>query len=46
MSIGSVIRTDASPIVQEAYMRAQRRPIIMASQAFHPSQPNRRLGDN
>ncbi|KAK4247006.1 hypothetical protein VTI28DRAFT_331 [Corynascus sepedonium] len=38
MSIGSVIRSDASPIVQEAYLRAQRRPIIMASQAFRPYQ--------
>jgi hypothetical protein len=42
MSIGSVIRSDASPIVQEAYLRAQRRPIIMASQAFRPYQPTRR----
>ncbi|KAK0730080.1 reactive mitochondrial oxygen species modulator 1-domain-containing protein [Lasiosphaeris hirsuta] len=37
MSIGSVIRSDSSPIIQEAYMRAQRRPIIMASQAFRPA---------
>ncbi|KAK4102863.1 hypothetical protein N658DRAFT_326978 [Parathielavia hyrcaniae] len=42
MSIGSVIRSDASPIVQEAYLRAQRRPIIMASHAFRPYQPTRR----
>lgn len=42
MSIGSVIRSDASPIVQEAYLRAQRRPIIMASNAFRPYKPIRR----
>lgn len=36
MSIGSVIRSDSSPIIQEAYLRAQRRPIIMASHAFRP----------
>ncbi|KAI1104019.1 reactive mitochondrial oxygen species modulator 1-domain-containing protein [Jackrogersella minutella] len=30
MSIGSVIRTDASPIAVEAFARAQRRPFIMA----------------
>ncbi|KAI0883879.1 reactive mitochondrial oxygen species modulator 1-domain-containing protein [Annulohypoxylon maeteangense] len=29
MSIGSVIRTDASPIAVEAFARAQRRPFIM-----------------
>ncbi|GJC97569.1 mitochondrial genome maintenance protein [Colletotrichum higginsianum] len=29
MSIGSVIRSDASPIANEAFRRAQRRPIIM-----------------
>ncbi|KXX76655.1 Protein MGR2 [Madurella mycetomatis] len=46
MSIGSVIRSDASPIVQEAYLRAQRRPIIMAAQAFRPYQPVRRSDDN
>ncbi|KAK4156766.1 reactive mitochondrial oxygen species modulator 1-domain-containing protein [Chaetomidium leptoderma] len=42
MSIGSVIRSDASPMVQEAYLRAQRRPIIMASHAFRPYQQTRR----
>ncbi|KAK4117778.1 hypothetical protein N656DRAFT_699167 [Canariomyces notabilis] len=42
MSIGSVIRSDASPMVQEAYLRAQRRPIIMAAQAFRPYPPARR----
>ncbi|KAK3310997.1 reactive mitochondrial oxygen species modulator 1-domain-containing protein [Chaetomium strumarium] len=47
MSIGSVIRSDSSPIVQEAYLRAQRRPIIMASQAFRaPYQTARRPGGN
>ncbi|EOO01673.1 putative mitochondrial genome maintenance protein [Phaeoacremonium minimum UCRPA7] len=29
MSIGSVIRSDASPIVQQAYANARRRPMIM-----------------
>jgi hypothetical protein len=42
MSIGSVIRSDSSPIVQEAYLRAQRRPMIMASSAFRPYQQTRR----
>lgn len=37
MSIGSVIRSDSSPIVAEAYYRAQRRPMIMAAQAFRPA---------
>ncbi|KAI2611818.1 reactive mitochondrial oxygen species modulator 1-domain-containing protein [Hypoxylon sp. NC1633] len=38
MSIGSVIRTDASPIAVEAFARAQRRPFIMAANtsAFRP----------
>jgi len=40
MSIGSVIRSDSSPIIQEAYLRAQRRPVIMAAQRFH-SMPRR-----
>jgi len=45
MSIGSVIRSD-SPIIQEAYLRAQRRPMIMASQAFRPAYPaTRRTSD-
>ncbi|KAL2107073.1 hypothetical protein VUR80DRAFT_5729 [Thermomyces stellatus] len=34
MSIGSVIRTDSSPILHEAYMRSQNRPIMIARQAF------------
>jgi hypothetical protein len=42
MSIGSVIRSDSSPIIQEAYLRAQRRPMIMAAHAFRPYQPTRR----
>ncbi|EAA34843.2 hypothetical protein GE21DRAFT_2209 [Neurospora crassa] len=43
MSIGSVIRSDSSPIVAEAYYRAQRRPMIMAAQAFRPAYyPTRR----
>ncbi|QUC17623.1 uncharacterized protein UV8b_01864 [Ustilaginoidea virens] len=29
MSIGSVIRSDADPKLNELYMRAQRRPIVM-----------------
>lgn len=29
MSIGSVIRTDASPMAMEAYARAHRRPIVL-----------------
>lgn len=33
MSIGSVIRTDASPIAVEAFARAQRRPFIMSPQS-------------
>lgn len=37
MSIGSVIRSDSSPIAQEAFRRAQRRPYIMAAQrAYRP----------
>ncbi|RYC54262.1 hypothetical protein CHU98_g11945 [Xylaria longipes] len=37
MGIGSVIRTDASPIAVEAFARAQRRPLIMAAQqAYRP----------
>ncbi|RWA05330.1 hypothetical protein EKO27_g9776 [Xylaria grammica] len=39
MGIGSVIRTDASPIAAEAFARAQRRPFIMAAQqAYRPRQ--------
>ncbi|KAI1178959.1 reactive mitochondrial oxygen species modulator 1-domain-containing protein [Nemania sp. FL0916] len=39
MGIGSVIRTDASPIAAEAFARAQRRPLIMAAQqAYRPRQ--------
>lgn len=34
MSIGSVIRTDTSPIINQAYLQAQRRPLIVARQAF------------
>ncbi|KAI1379953.1 reactive mitochondrial oxygen species modulator 1-domain-containing protein [Hypoxylon crocopeplum] len=33
MSIGSVIRTDASPAAVEAFARAQRRPFIMATKS-------------
>ncbi|KAI1760294.1 reactive mitochondrial oxygen species modulator 1-domain-containing protein [Hypoxylon sp. FL1150] len=38
MSIGAVIRSDASPIAVEAFARAQRRPFIMKSQsgAYQP----------
>ncbi|KAM7220614.1 Reactive mitochondrial oxygen species modulator 1 domain containing protein [Rhypophila decipiens] len=42
MSIGSVIRSDSSPIIQEAYLRAQRRPIMMAAQAYRPYKPTQR----
>ncbi|KAK3330657.1 reactive mitochondrial oxygen species modulator 1-domain-containing protein [Apodospora peruviana] len=45
MSIGSVIRSDSSPIIQEAYMRAQRRPIIMAAQAYRPYTQTKRNSD-
>lgn len=34
MSIGSVIRSDASPTVQAAYLHAQRKPWIMAADAY------------
>lgn len=34
MAIGSVIRTDTSPILHEAYLQSQRRPLIVARQAF------------
>ncbi|KAK3944042.1 protein MGR2 [Diplogelasinospora grovesii] len=46
MSIGSVIRSDSSPIVQQAYLHAQRRPMIMASQAYRPYYPPRRDSSN
>ncbi|KAK3372369.1 reactive mitochondrial oxygen species modulator 1-domain-containing protein [Podospora didyma] len=46
MSIGSVIRSDSSPIIQEAYLRAQRRPIVMAAGAFRPYSPHSRSSDN
>ncbi|KAI1146203.1 reactive mitochondrial oxygen species modulator 1-domain-containing protein [Nemania diffusa] len=37
MGVGSVIRTDASPIAVEAFARAQRRPVILAAQqAYRP----------
>ncbi|KAH6647164.1 reactive mitochondrial oxygen species modulator 1-domain-containing protein [Truncatella angustata] len=37
MGIGSVIRTDASPFANEAFLRAQRRPyIVAAQQAYRP----------
>ncbi|TPX11116.1 uncharacterized protein E0L32_007977 [Thyridium curvatum] len=43
MSIGSVIRSDASPIVQEAYAYSRRRPFIMAAhQAYRPENMRRR----
>lgn len=29
MGVGSVIRSDADPKLQELYMRAQRRPIVL-----------------
>ncbi|KAK0628238.1 reactive mitochondrial oxygen species modulator 1-domain-containing protein [Bombardia bombarda] len=47
MSIGSVIRSDSSSlIVQEAYLHAQRRPMMMAAKAFRPSYyPARRDSD-
>ncbi|KAK1764042.1 reactive mitochondrial oxygen species modulator 1-domain-containing protein [Phialemonium atrogriseum] len=41
MSIGSVIRSDSSPIIQEAYARSRRRPIIMAAQAYRAPLPRR-----
>lgn len=38
MGIGSVIRTDASPMANEAFLRAQRRPYVLAApqQSFRP----------
>ncbi|KAH8879342.1 mitochondrial genome maintenance protein [Thozetella sp. PMI_491] len=39
MSIGSVIRTDASPSAQQLYMNARRRPTIMAARAFRQTPP-------
>lgn len=41
MSIGSVIRSDASPIVQQAYWNSRRSPIIMAA-AHRAPFPNRK----
>ncbi|EFX01878.1 mitochondrial genome maintenance protein [Grosmannia clavigera kw1407] len=41
MSIGSVIRSDSSPIVQEAYANARRRPWIMAAETAYRPRPNR-----
>lgn len=35
MSVGSVIRTDASPIMQQAYWNSRRSPIILATN--HPA---------
>ncbi|OAA60397.1 mitochondrial genome maintenance protein [Niveomyces insectorum RCEF 264] len=42
MSIGSVIRSDASPIVQQAYAHARQKPWIMAAdQAYRrPTRDN------
>jgi len=38
MSIGSVIRSDSSPIVQQAYMMHAKRPIsMMAANAYRPT---------
>lgn len=40
MSIGSVIRTDASPMAMEAYARAHRRPIVLPrNYAQHKNEP-------
>ncbi|CAK7564655.1 MAG: subunit of TIM23 translocase complex [Sporothrix epigloea] len=37
MSIGSVIRSDASPVVQQAYLHARQKPWIMAADtAYRP----------
>ncbi|TLS21855.1 uncharacterized protein PpBr36_09274 [Pyricularia pennisetigena] len=45
MGIGSVIRSDASPIAQQAYFQTRPRPLIMAShRAFRP-QPSTRRND-
>jgi len=41
MSIGSVIRSDASPLVQEAYAHSRRRPWIMAAQQAYRPHPRR-----
>ncbi|KAK0656276.1 reactive mitochondrial oxygen species modulator 1-domain-containing protein [Cercophora newfieldiana] len=45
MSIGSVIRSDSSPIIQEAYLRAQQRPVIMAAQRLHSAKYTRQASD-
>ncbi|CAK7215154.1 subunit of TIM23 translocase complex [Sporothrix curviconia] len=39
MSIGSVIRSDASPVVQQAYMHARQKPWIMAADAAYRPRP-------
>ncbi|KAH8908051.1 hypothetical protein BR93DRAFT_927087 [Coniochaeta sp. PMI_546] len=41
MSIGSVIRSDSSPIVEQAYALSRRRPLIMAAQAYRAPFPKR-----
>ena len=41
MSIGSVIRSDSSPIVEQAYALSNRRPLIMAAQAYRAPFPKR-----
>ncbi|KAI9750487.1 MAG: subunit of TIM23 translocase complex [Lichina confinis] len=37
MSIGSAIRADSSPTVMEAYMRAQRTPVILPPRHLYAS---------
>ena len=39
MSIGSVIRSDASPVVQQAYLHARQKPWIMAADAAYRPRP-------
>ncbi|ERS96975.1 uncharacterized protein SPSK_02765 [Sporothrix schenckii 1099-18] len=41
MSIGSVIRSDASPVMQQAYMHARQKPWIMAADAAYRPRPTR-----
>ncbi|KAL1894913.1 subunit of TIM23 translocase complex [Sporothrix stenoceras] len=40
MSIGSVIRSDASPVMQQAYLHARQKPWIMAADAAYRPRPS------
>ena len=45
MGIGTVIRTDSSPAVAEAYARARRQPVIMAYRQSMAVQKRRERND-